>query len=71
MRWLTRHAIAGWELARLALAVRFRLRGDYLRWRFETAFGHDATRMPSPSERRRAIVDYAVWTARMKSLRRR
>lgn len=54
-----------WELACLAAASRFRLRGPYWRWRAETAFGGGSA--PPPLGRRlRAILDYGRWVYRMK-----
>jgi len=61
---------AAWQLLRLFAAVRFRRRSAYLRWRRETAFGHDRAHWPSAPERRRAILRYGAWASRMKRLGR-
>lgn len=70
MRSLWRLLVAGLELSRLAWALRFRLSGPYMRWREETAFGHERSRWPGAAERRRAIIDYANWCASMRRLSR-
>ncbi|MBM4112520.1 MAG: hypothetical protein FJ253_03965 [Phycisphaerae bacterium] len=59
-----------WQLLLLLAAVRFRFRGPYLRWRRETAFGHDPERWPPARERRRAVLRYGAWVSRMKRVRR-
>lgn len=58
-------------LLSMAASTRWRLRGAYWSWRRETAFGSDPARWPSRRERVRAILDYARWAARMRSLARR
>jgi hypothetical protein len=55
-----------WELLLLAWKTRFRLRGAYWRWRYETAFGRDPAHMPSRRERIRAMLDYGRWVYRIK-----
>ena len=55
-----------WELARLAVASRGRLRGGYWRWRDETAFGSDPSARPPALARWRAVLDYGRWVYRMK-----
>ncbi len=55
-----------WELFRLALAARFRLRGRYLRWRSETAFGSDPAVRPPAAQRARAVLAYGRWVYRMR-----
>jgi len=55
-----------WELLRLAFKTRFRLRGPYWRWRAETAFGTDPSKLPSRWQRWRAILDYGRWVHRMR-----
>ena len=55
-----------WELMRLAAKTKFRLRGKYWRWRLETAFGRDPTRLPTRRERRKASLEYARWVRRMR-----
>lgn len=62
---------AAWQLLRLLAAVRFRASGRYLRWRRETAFGHDRERWPSDAERRGAILRYGAWVAHMRRLGRK
>ncbi len=54
------------ELLLLAAKSRFRLRSGYWRWRYETAFGTDPSRMPPRTARLRAIVDYGRWVYRTK-----
>jgi hypothetical protein len=54
------------QLARLALKSRFRMRNAYWRWRRETAFGTDETKMPSRAARIRAIIEYGRWVHRMR-----
>jgi hypothetical protein len=68
--WLRRRVIAAVSALRLGFATGFRLRGAYWRWRLETAFGTDPGRMPDARERREAMVDYLVWTHRMRKLMR-
>ena len=58
-------------LARLGVQTRFRMRGAYWRWRMETAFGTDASRMPPFGERMRSIIEYGAWVHRMRSMMRR
>jgi hypothetical protein len=55
-----------WELLLLASTTRFRLRGEYWRWRYETAFGRDPAKMPTRWQRLRAILDYGRWAYRIK-----
>lgn len=68
--WIRRRVIATLAALRLGLATGFRFRGKYWRWRLETAFGNDPGRMPDARERREAMVDYLVWTHRMRALMR-
>ncbi len=58
------------QLLLLLKAVRFRMNGPYLRWRRETAFGHDPARWPTAGERRAAMLRYGAWVWRMKRIRR-
>lgn len=58
-----------WELFLLAARTGFRLRGPYLEWRRETAFGTREDRMPSKRERVHAMLAYGRWVNRMKRLR--
>ena len=55
-----------WELLRIAVRSRFRLRSSYWCWRAETAFGTDPARRPPFRARACAILDYARWVHRMK-----
>ena len=55
-----------WELLLLGYKTRFRFKSPYWRWRHETAFGSDPSRMPSPGERRRAMLHYGIWVYRTK-----
>jgi hypothetical protein len=55
-----------WELLVLAVRSRFRLRGRYWRWRYETAFGGDAKARAPRRQRVRAVLDYGRWVYRMK-----
>jgi len=63
-----RHALATvaglYELFRLAVLSRFRVRGNYWAWRMHTALGDGAG--ISRAERRRAILEYGRWVARMR-----
>jgi len=70
LEWIRRRVIAAFAALRLGLATGFRVRGKYWRWRLETAFGNDPARMPGARERREAMIDYLVWTHRMRSLMR-
>jgi hypothetical protein len=45
---------------------RFRLRGKYWQWRWETAFGRGA---PDRQEMVKATLEYARWVHRMRTLR--
>ena len=55
-----------WELVRLVVASRLRLRSGYWRWRYETAFGGDPSQRPPLPARCRALLDYGRWVYRMK-----
>lgn len=70
LEWIRRRVIAAFAALRLGLATGFRFRGTYWRWRLETAFGNDPARRPDARERREAMVDYLVWTHRMRKLMR-
>ncbi len=59
-----------WELALLAARNGMQLRGPYWRWRYETAFGTDASRRPPRREIIRMLLDYGRWVWRMKQARR-
>jgi hypothetical protein len=54
------------QLARLAAATGFQMRGSYWSWREETAFGSDPANRPPKSQQRQAIMDYARWVHRMR-----
>lgn len=54
-----------YELARLAALTRFRFRGRYWRWRYETAFGRGAPR--SRLALCRALLRYGAWAHRMRT----
>ncbi len=68
--WIRRRLVAALAALRLGFATGFRVRGAYWRWRLETAFGNDPDRMPDARARREAMVDYLVWTQRMRKLMR-
>jgi hypothetical protein len=70
VRSLTESVRAVWNLSRLLLATRGRWRGAYWRWRYETAFGRDESRLPPPRVRRKALMKYGAWVGTMRSLRR-
>jgi hypothetical protein len=55
-----------WELLRLAIKTRGRLRGRYWKWRYETAFGSEPDKYTTRWQRVRAMLDYARWVYRMK-----
>jgi len=62
--WI-RDTVGGlYELLRLAVITRFRFRGRYWRWRFETAFGRGLPR--SKRELLRRTLDYGRWAHRMR-----
>jgi hypothetical protein len=56
---------AAWELSRLAVLTRFRLRGPYWTWRMHTAFGAST---PPRGEVIRSIIEYGAWVWRMRRL---
>lgn len=55
-----------YELARLAVISGFRMSGPYWHWRMTTALGPKGLAAVSPAERRRAVLHYARWIARMR-----
>lgn len=57
-----------WQLLRLTVITRGRVRGRYWRWRQETAFGTDPSRMPSVSQRVAAVIRFGHWVGRMRRL---
>ncbi len=66
MRGLTETLGGLWELFLLAARSRFRVRGRYWRWRYETTFGGDPAARPPWWRRVRAVLDYGRWVYRMK-----
>jgi hypothetical protein len=63
MRWLLDTIGGIYELVRLGVITRFRLRGPYWRWRMETAFGQEN---PPFREKVSSILDYGRWIHRMR-----
>ena len=57
-----------WQLARLAVLSKFKLRGAYWKWRADTAFGTNVKRMPSLAARFGAILEYGAWVGKMRRL---
>ncbi len=57
-----------WQLTRLTILSRGRMCGRYWHWRMETAFGSDATRMPTRWHRLRATIRFGHWVGRMRRL---
>jgi hypothetical protein len=57
-----------WQLLRLAVITRGRVRGRYWHWRQETAFGSDPSRMPGPAQRMAAVIRFGHWVGRMRRL---
>ncbi|MBG83394.1 MAG: hypothetical protein CMJ40_02480 [Phycisphaerae bacterium] len=55
-------------LLTLWLVHKGRFRGDYWRWRSETAFGSKAHRKPSRWGKIRAILAFAVWSWQMRRI---
>ena len=51
-----------WELAILVAQSGFRVRGPYLTWRRETAFGDDPARLPPRGERIHAVLIAWPWS---------
>lgn len=68
IRWLRDAAGGVYELARLAVITRFRFRGKYWQWRYETAFGRG--RPKSRREMCKRLFDYARWMRRMRRMSR-
>jgi hypothetical protein len=56
-----------YELARLAILTRGRLRGAYWSWRLHTAFGRGYP--PSKAETLKSFLDYGRWVYRMRRMR--
>ena len=57
-----------WQLLRLAVITRGRVRGRYWHWRQETAFGTDPSRMPGLAQRVAAVIRFGHWVGRMRRL---
>ena len=57
-----------WQLARLAVLSKMKLRGAYWKWRRDTAFGTNASTMPSRAARFKAILEYGAWVGQMRRL---
>ncbi len=57
-----------WQLLRLLVLSRFRIRGRYWRWREETAFGRG--RPQNRRETIKALLEYGRWMARVRKLGR-
>jgi len=53
-----------WQLLRLGIVTKFRLRGPYWKWRMHTAFGrgYPATKAALV----RSIVEYGMWMHKMR-----
>jgi hypothetical protein len=64
VRALIQNLGAVYELVRLGVLTRFRLRGPYWRWRMHTAFGRGYPR--SRLELARAVLAYGRWMRRMR-----
>lgn len=52
-----------YELVRLGVISRFRLRGAYWTWRMHTAFGRG---LPGRRETLAGVLEYARWVRRMR-----
>ncbi|MCC6952342.1 MAG: hypothetical protein WAZ94_10525 [Phycisphaerales bacterium] len=59
------HVVGAWELLKLGVRTRFRLRGKYWEWRLHTAFGRG---YPGRGEMVRAMLEYGCWMRRMRRL---
>lgn len=56
--------LATYELARMAIVARFRLRGPYYTWRWQTAFGRGT---PPRAELLRGLVEFGAWAHRVRT----
>ncbi len=56
-----------YELARLAIITRFRLKGPYWSWRIETAFGRGLPE--SKLELLKSLLHYGAWCRRIRRSR--
>lgn len=56
-----------YELARLFVVTRGRMRGAYWTWRLHTAFGRGYP--ASKTETLKSVLDYGRWVYRMRRLR--
>jgi len=66
VRHLIDTACGLYELARLFVISRGRMRGAYWSWRRSTAMGDGSTL--SPAQRKSAILEYARWIRRMRRM---
>jgi len=66
MRHLLETLCGLYQLMWLMCRTRFRVRGPYWQWRYETAFGSDPARRPSRRAQLRAGLEYGRWIHRMK-----
>lgn len=57
--------VGAWELFKLGVRTRFRLKGEYWEWRRHTAFGRG---YPGRGEMVRAMLEYGCWMRRMRRL---
>lgn len=57
-----------WQLLRLLILSKFRIRGRYWHWREETAFGRG--RPANRAETLKAALEYGRWMARVRKLGR-
>ncbi len=53
-----------YELARMAIIARFRLRGAYYSWRWQTAFGRG---VPPRGELIRGMIEFGAWAYRVRT----
>ncbi|MCW5755911.1 MAG: hypothetical protein KIT54_01595 [Phycisphaeraceae bacterium] len=56
--------LALYELARMAIVARFRLRGAYYTWRWQTAFGRGT---PPRGELLRGMIEFGAWAFRVRT----
>lgn len=56
--------LAVYELARMAVVARFRVRGAYYSWRWHTAFGRG---VPPRGELIRGMIEYGAWAHRIRT----
>lgn len=53
--------LAAYELVRMAIVAKFRIRGAYYSWRWQTAFGRGT---PPRGELIRGMIEFAAWANR-------